>query len=173
MANCSKWKTLEYSRTQISRAGELIKKGQLSETDLVTSEQIIDNWRASHAFPMHIIYMHLRRLCQKRPDAIVAERLKRLESIKNKLRREPTMNLWSMQDLGGCRVIVPTINEKDKKIWNTLLINMASDIPGGCVQYLSRNDLVDVEREEYTQSILKYYSDKQILAQFINYIVIK
>ena len=42
---------------------------------------------------------------------IVAERLKRLDSITGKLKREPNMNLWTMQDLGGCRVIVPTIED--------------------------------------------------------------
>ncbi len=42
---------------------------------------------------------------------IVAERLKRLDSIIGKLKREPSMNLWTMQDLGGCRVIVPGIQD--------------------------------------------------------------
>ena len=40
---------------------------------------------------------------------IVAERLKRLDSIINKLKREKTMSLWTMQDLGGCRFIVPEL----------------------------------------------------------------
>ena len=55
--------------------------------------------------------MHLRRLAASRKDLIVAERLKRLDSIINKLKREPSMSLWAMQDLGGCRFIVPTIKE--------------------------------------------------------------
>ena len=44
-------------------------------------------------------------------DIVVAERLKRLDSIIKKLEREPTMSLWTMQDLGGCRFIVPSVNE--------------------------------------------------------------
>ena len=73
--------------------------------------QIIDNWRAAHAFPLHIIYNHLRRMTSYDPDIVVAERLKRLDSIIGKLKREPTMNLWTMQDLGGCRVIVPRLSQ--------------------------------------------------------------
>lgn len=107
-----KWKTVEYSRSKIIKSGKIIKK-----INIVSSEQVdeaikvIDNWRAAHAFPLHVIYMHLRRLAASRKDLIVAERLKRLDSIINKLKREPSMSLWAMQDLGGCRFIVPTIKE--------------------------------------------------------------
>lgn len=52
--------------------------------------------------------MYLRRLASLRNDIVVAERLKRLDSIIHKLKRQPSMSLWSMQDLGGCRFIVPT-----------------------------------------------------------------
>ncbi len=44
-------------------------------------------------------------------DIIVAERLKRLDSILNKLNREPSMSLWTMQDLGGCRFIVSSVDD--------------------------------------------------------------
>lgn len=53
----------------------------------------------------------LREMASSRPDIVVAERLKRLDSIINKLKRETTMSLWEVQDLGGCRFIVPTISE--------------------------------------------------------------
>jgi len=33
----------------------------------------------------------------------VTQRLKRVPTIVDKLRREPTMQLASMQDIGGCR----------------------------------------------------------------------
>ena len=42
---------------------------------------------------------------------IVAERLKRLSSILSKLNREPEMQLSRMQDLGGCRFIVPAVED--------------------------------------------------------------
>lgn len=42
---------------------------------------------------------------------LVVQRLKRLESITGKIERFPDMSLYRMQDLGGCRVIVDTINQ--------------------------------------------------------------
>mgnify|MGYP004474004001 CR=1 FL=1 len=106
-----KWKTVEYSRNQIIKAGKIVKKEECSNEELENATKIIDNWRAAHAFPMHVIYMHLRRMAEANPDIIVAERLKRLDSIIKKLKREPTMSLWYIQDLGGCRFIVPTIDD--------------------------------------------------------------
>ena len=70
-----------------------------------------DVYKRQHSYPLHVIYIHLRRLAEKNTNIIVAERLKRLDSIVNKLKREPNMSLWTMQDLGGCRFIVPTLEE--------------------------------------------------------------
>lgn len=106
-----KWKTVEYSRSQIINAGKIIRSEESSDAEKNNAVKVIDNWRAAHAFPMHVIYMHLRRMCVQNKGAIVAERLKRLTSIINKLTRERAMNLWTMQDLGGCRVIVSTISD--------------------------------------------------------------
>ena len=69
---------------------------------------ILNNWRAAHAYPLQVICSNLR---QKNPDAIVVQRLKRLESITGKIQRFPEMQLYKMQDLGGCRVIVDTIKQ--------------------------------------------------------------
>lgn len=105
-----KWKIVEYSRTKIINAGKTIRQADAND-DVHSAVAIIDNWRAAHAFPLHIIYMHLRGMCPNDSNFIVAERLKRLDSIISKLQREKNMNLWTMQDLGGCRVIVPSIKD--------------------------------------------------------------
>ena len=106
-----KWKEVEYTRSQIINAGKIIRKEDSSEEEKKHAIEVIDNWREAHAFPLHVIYMHLRRMAKMDSSVIVAERLKRLESITNKLIREQSMNLWTMQDLGGCRVIVNTIDD--------------------------------------------------------------
>lgn len=104
-----RWKTVEYTRSQIIRASKIVKKVDSTDLEKEDAIKIIDNWRAAHAFPLHVIYMHLRRMANTK--IIVAERLKRLNSILDKLNREPTMSLWTMQDLGGCRFIVPKIDD--------------------------------------------------------------
>lgn len=104
-----RWKKVEYSKSQIIKAGKTVRKDESTPEQISNAIKIIDNWRAAHAYPLHVIYMHLRGMSQTQNNIIVAERLKRLDSIINKLKREPTMSLWTMQDLGGCRFIVPTI----------------------------------------------------------------
>jgi ppGpp synthetase/RelA/SpoT-type nucleotidyltranferase len=104
------WKSPEYSKSQIIKAGKTIKESASGSEESKEALKIIDNWRASHAFPLQVIYCHLKRNYD-RPNFIVAQRLKRLVSIVRKLEREPTMSLWTIQDLGGCRVVVPTIND--------------------------------------------------------------
>lgn len=105
-----RFKKVEYSRSKIIKAGKTIKK-ECSVTDEENALKIIDNWRAAHAFPLQVIYMHLKRMASSNSNIIVAQRLKRLDSIVNKLKREPTMSLWAIQDLGGCRFIVPSIED--------------------------------------------------------------
>lgn len=106
-----RWKTVEYSRSQIIRAGKVVKKDDITEQERKDAIRVIDNWRAAHAFPLHVIYIHLRNMAKGHEDIIVAERLKRLDSILNKLNREPSMSLWTMQDLGGCRFIVSSVDD--------------------------------------------------------------
>ena len=106
-----KWKTVDYSRSQIINAGKTIRKDDSSKEEIKFATDIIDNWRAAHAFPLRVIYIHLRGMCESNANVVVAERLKRLDSIIAKLKREESMSLWTMQDLGGCRVIVPKIQD--------------------------------------------------------------
>lgn len=110
MINQPRWKKVEYTRNQIITAGKTIKNNNISDQERDKAITIIDNWRAAHAFPLNTFYIHLRRMAEGQ-DIVVAERLKRLDSILNKLKREPTMSLWTMQDLGGCRFIVPNVED--------------------------------------------------------------
>lgn len=106
-----RWKVPEYTKKEINTAGDIIRNANSSNEEIDKARMIIDNWRAAHAYPLHVFYMNLRRKASSRSDIIVAERLKRLDSIVDKLTREPRMELYRMQDLGGCRVILPSIDE--------------------------------------------------------------
>lgn len=110
-----RWKIVEYSIQNINKAGDIIRDPNATPDERKNAFKIIDNWRAAHAYPMHVIYIHLRRIsAAKYKNSLVVERLKRLDSIVSKLEREPHMLLSRMQDLGGCRVIVPTLAEVRK-----------------------------------------------------------
>lgn len=106
-----RWKEPEYSKREINDAGNVIRNMSSSSQKKEQALQIIDNWRAAHAYPMHVFYMNLKRQTGSRSNIIVVERLKRLNSIVSKLQREEGMELYRMQDLGGCRMIVPKLDE--------------------------------------------------------------
>lgn len=101
------WEIPKYSKSEINKAGSVIASPSSSKEERDKALIILNNWRAAHAYPLQVICSNLR---SRNPDAIVVQRLKRLESITGKIERFPDMSLYRMQDLGGCRVIVDTIN---------------------------------------------------------------
>lgn len=103
------YELVQYSRSQIKKAGKLFVSPAATADEKNKALVLINNWRAAHAFPLQVIYVHLKKTAPS--NAIVAQRLKRLYSITQKLYRFPNMSLTAMQDIGGCRVIVETIDE--------------------------------------------------------------
>lgn len=105
----SNFEQLKYSKSQAKKAGKIFTNPNSTDVEKETALDIINNWRASHSFPLQVLYVHLRRTSND--NIIVAQRLKRLHSITQKLIRFPNMSLTSMQDIGGCRIIVNSIDE--------------------------------------------------------------
>lgn len=103
------WKKVQYTKHEINEAGKKIVDPTLTASDRRKYLDVIDNWRAAHAYPMHTFAVNLKKQVEDIDGAIVAQRLKRLDTICGKLERFPDMELFRMQDLAGCRVIVPTI----------------------------------------------------------------
>jgi hypothetical protein len=64
---------------------------------------------------LNVFQANLRARAKRKSkdDFIVAQRLKRFSSVMDKLVREPQMKLSQMQDLGGCRAILPDIHLVD------------------------------------------------------------
>lgn len=103
-----KWITPKYSKKEINQAGSIIANPLSADEERNNALIVLNNWRSAHAYPLQVICNNLRF---KNPNAIVVQRLKRLDSIIGKIERFPNMNLYRMQDLGGCRVIVDTIEQ--------------------------------------------------------------
>ena len=102
----------EHSRTQVNAAGATLIDPASSLTDLRRARAIINNWRATHSLPLDRIRMELQaRVAPLGKEALVAQRLKRLSSIAAKLRRFRSMNLARMQDVGGCRAVLPSVED--------------------------------------------------------------
>lgn len=74
------------------------------------AQDIINNWRSAHSYPLNIMQNNLRRASKRFDDsAVIAQRIKRLSSIKLKLQLHENMKLSQMQDIGGCRAIVRSV----------------------------------------------------------------
>lgn len=94
-----------YDYQEIVNAGNYLEvgEGHFEQMDTVYW------WRKMHADPLQHLFCRL----WTGPNEFVAQRLKRLASIKKKLLRNKKLTLWDMQDIGGCRVVVA--NPKDLK----------------------------------------------------------
>jgi len=99
--------TLTHSRKAIGRAGDTLVQADLLTEKYNDALEKLSNWRASHAYPLSIIHKLLLGRAKKIDKKVLsAQRLKRIPSIVNKLKRFPSMKLQRLQDIGGCRVIL-------------------------------------------------------------------
>ena len=155
------WAQPKYSRAAVDRAGALLASDDF--IDLGTDEEwsaaidVINNWRSSHAFPLNTFQGTLRKKARLiDPNALVAQRTKRLVSIEAKLRNEPWLKLSQMQDIGGCRAIVASVAHV-----NALVASYAeSDLKH---TLLRRDDYLDSPRASGYRGIhliYRYFSDK-------------
>lgn len=114
MAN---WAVPVYSRSKVNAAGLSLIAPNVSIEELGEALSIINNWRASHAFPLNTIQVGLKYRAQRVDgSALVAQRIKRLSSIELKLRRYHSMDLGRMQDIGGCRAVVKSVQAVEQVV---------------------------------------------------------
>lgn len=119
----AEWVKRAFSKGDIDRAGNILR-GWWSEVPTRVLAQmneeerervwwawgVAENWRTSHAMPLLTFRMGLaQRVKRVQRDALIAQRMKRMTSILNKLEREEKMPLSQIQDLGGCRTIVADV----------------------------------------------------------------
>ena len=111
------WAEPRYPRSQVDEAGTNLFRPQQDFWELGRALRVIDNWRSAHAFPLNTFQMTLRRKArQVSGSALVAQRIKRLSSIDEKLRRFKRLRLSEMQDIGGCRVVFNSVQQVDKLV---------------------------------------------------------
>jgi hypothetical protein len=105
----------EFKMRDVRRAGEILA-GDLAwneETEAGIREafSIANNWRDAHAYPMRGIRRGLAwHMRANGIEGTTVARLKRMQAIRKKLRRLPH-GLNQIQDLGGCRAILPSVSD--------------------------------------------------------------
>jgi len=98
------------TKSQINKVGKSIRVAQRS--GIIIPKDLTDQlqeYRISYKPDISETFTKLSSISKKiRKDSIVSFRIKRIESIISKIKREPTMALANMGDIAGCRCIVRT-----------------------------------------------------------------
>jgi hypothetical protein len=106
-------------KARVDAAGSILIDPEATALDRVAALEMVNNWRAAHAYPLLNFRVTLSNRAKKiDPKAIVYQRLKRLPSIKYKLSHPSNMNmrLTQMQDIGGCRAVMSTVRGVNKLV---------------------------------------------------------
>lgn len=100
----------QYPKNQVRRAGESVRNGNLNPE----AEKIIENWRCSHNHILNTwLVIFIKRIQNEGFKAVVGQRLKRKNTIYDKLTRPETnkMSLERMYDIAGCRIVLDTLGD--------------------------------------------------------------
>ena len=146
------WAIPRHSRGEINRAGRFLAGDTHTGLSQDQALEIINNWRSAHAFPLNTLQTGLRnKAAAVEGRYLVAQRIKRLASIRAKLQRFPTMNLSQMQDLGGCRAVVSDINQ---------LAELRSSFDGGRMKHrrVNEKDYIDAPAPSGYRGLHMIYS---------------
>src|SRR5712664_1005208 len=92
------------SKTQIDKLGDRLKKGDITEADL----RLLDEYRRSFSEGYEFVIRAIRAVLGLEATGRPA---KSTTSIVEKLQRE-SIRLTQIQDIAGCRIIVPRIVEQ-------------------------------------------------------------
>jgi ppGpp synthetase/RelA/SpoT-type nucleotidyltranferase len=111
---------LVLSNNQINKAGKTLAswfaadRQERRSTQAVADEAfgVILDFRAAHQYPLTKASMGLRSMVATEGCPVeVSQRLKRVPTILDKIRRYPKMRLASMQDIGGCRAVLSDVDQ--------------------------------------------------------------
>ena len=101
----------DYTNSTINRAGKELLNSKSDSLNYRRALEVVNSWRISHAYPINTFKSSLHKKAQAYKKPIIAQRLKRLPTIIDKLVRYPEMELSRMQDIAGVRAIVNSIRE--------------------------------------------------------------
>lgn len=99
---------MNLSKTQIDRLGERLKKGDISEDD----RRLLNDYRRSFSEAYEYVVGRIQKELGLKPTG---RQPKTVESITEKLRRE-SIRLTQIQDIAGCRVVVPDVVRQDEVV---------------------------------------------------------
>ena len=96
-----------YPKQKINNCAKNIGISKRKHNGIVSAadEEVVENWRASHTHVINTWQIILRQKINKNTETYFAQRLKRKNTIYDKLQRFPDMLLARMHDIAGCSLI--------------------------------------------------------------------
>jgi ppGpp synthetase/RelA/SpoT-type nucleotidyltranferase len=108
------------TKSKIKNAGKVLRADKMDTPEYNEAYDVLSDYRQAHEAVLHMVNMRCRNIIKThfiktkrcKPDEFfIAQRLKRLEAIVVKLKRFPNMSLDTMHDIGGIRVMLPTLED--------------------------------------------------------------
>ena len=105
---------MQLSKSKIDKAGRVLAKEiYRDEIEYIESEDVLDEYRKGHLFPLTETTLELQEWLSTYSERYyIAQRLKRKPQIIRKMRRL-SVRLTQLQDIGGARIIVDTNKDVD------------------------------------------------------------
>jgi ppGpp synthetase/RelA/SpoT-type nucleotidyltranferase len=102
----------DFSKNSINKAGDDLISPSTSSVDKRDAMILINKWRSCHAVPLNSVQASIKACLKKIcTSPFYGRRLKRIPSIQKKLRRNTSMKLARMQDIGGLRTVLRNIDQ--------------------------------------------------------------
>lgn len=100
------------SKSLINKAGKTLVQTNIFSLEYQKALELANRWRACHAYPINTFQATLRtKIKNCKGDVLVAQRLKRMPTIIDKLSRFPNMQITTMQDIAGIRAIFDDLDD--------------------------------------------------------------
>jgi putative GTP pyrophosphokinase len=100
----------QYSSNRATRAGDRISKDKPLPEDWI----VFENFRNSHTYILNTFRQTLTRYIANKRNTVFAQRLKRKNTIIDKLKSGRSKDYGKMHDLAGCRLIFKSIIDLEK-----------------------------------------------------------
>ncbi|WP_300452958.1 RelA/SpoT domain-containing protein [Fusobacterium sp.] len=131
---------LEISKKQLKKLGDKIRNDEATLEDF----NIISELRSNYSPLTRVFRDSLKNFKQvkemKDSDFIISRRIKRMPSIIKKLKRFPNMNLDRIQDLGGVRLVLSTLNQVN---------TMADRLKNSTYRQKGKNNFLFIREKNY------------------------
>lgn len=129
------WPEPRDSKSSVRKTGKRLRDGEIN----IENMALLNRWRAAHGYIINTFQASLRRRT-KGTRITVGQRLKRSATIIDKLQQGRSVDLWSMHDIAGIRLIFGDTEQ---------LYRFRDDFHSSRAKHILQND---VDRYDYIKA---------------------